>query len=71
MIPQFCILKKKHIRREVKSVLESFGEGNGHVFNLGHGVLPDVDPENVKALVQYVKEESVFFHRGGAEAQRN
>ncbi len=69
--PAVLYAEKKHIKKEVKSVLESFGVGNGHIFNLGHGVLPDVDPENVKALVQYVKEESVFFHRGDAEAQRN
>lgn len=53
---------KEYIHDEVKSVLNSFGKGNGHIFNLGHGVLPDIDPENVKALVQFVKEESKSFH---------
>lgn len=51
-----------YIKQEVISVLQSFGEGSGHIFNLGHGVLPDVDPGNVKALVQFVKEESKIFH---------
>lgn len=50
------------IKREARKVLESFGKGNGHIFNLGHGILPDVDPENVKVLVNYVKEESKAFH---------
>lgn len=53
---------KEYIHQEVKRVLGSFGNGNGHIFNLGHGILPDIDPENVKALVQYVKEESKVFH---------
>lgn len=53
---------KDYIHKEVKRVLNSFGKGNGHIFNLGHGVLPDIDPENVKALVQYVKDESKSFH---------
>jgi len=50
------------IKREARKVLESYGKGNGHIFNLGHGILPDVDPENVKELVKYVKEESKNFH---------
>jgi uroporphyrinogen decarboxylase len=51
------------IKREARKVLESYGEGNGHIFNLGHGILPDVQPENVKELVKYVKEESRKFHK--------
>ena len=50
------------IKREARKVLESFGKGHGHIFNLGHGILPDINPENVKALVNYVKEESKSFH---------
>lgn len=53
---------KEYIKSEVERVLSSFGKGSGHVFNLGHGVLPDIDPENVKALVNFVKEESRSFH---------
>lgn len=53
---------KDYIQQEVKRVLSSFGKGNGHIFNLGHGVLPDIDPENVKALVEYVNKESKIFH---------
>jgi uroporphyrinogen decarboxylase len=50
------------IKREARKILESFGKGNGHIFNLGHGILPDIDPDNVKVLVNYVKEESGHFH---------
>lgn len=60
--PTVLFGSKEYIYKEVKRVLNSFGKGNGHIFNLGHGVLPDIDPENVKALVQFVKEESKSFH---------
>lgn len=60
--PTILYGNKEYIHQEVKRVLGSFGNGNGHIFNLGHGILPDIDPENVKALVQYVKEESKVFH---------
>lgn len=42
------------IRREVRRVLDSYGNHPGHVFNLGHGITPDVDPEHVKVLVNEV-----------------
>ena len=50
------------IRREVSRVLQSFGTGHGHVFNLGHGITPDVDPANLAALVSAVRELSPAFH---------
>jgi uroporphyrinogen decarboxylase len=62
--PTVLYADQSYIRKEVKNVLGSFGKGNGHIFNLGHGVLPDINPENVKALVQCVKEESKAFHLG-------
>ncbi len=61
--PTALYANKNHIKESVKDILNSFGKGNGHIFNLGHGILPDIDPENVKALVQYVKEESIIYHR--------
>lgn len=42
------------IRREVRRVLADFGPHPGHVFNLGHGITPDVDPERVAVLVDAV-----------------
>jgi uroporphyrinogen decarboxylase len=42
------------IRREVQRVKQDFGPQPGHVFNLGHGITPDVDPEHVAALVDAV-----------------
>ncbi|TSA26441.1 MAG: uroporphyrinogen decarboxylase [Ignavibacteriales bacterium] len=53
---------EEKIRNEAVKVLKSFGKNNGHIFNLGHGILPDVKPENAKFLVDVVKEESKKFH---------
>lgn len=42
------------LRSETLRVLASYGEGAGHVFNLGHGITPDVDPEQVAVLIDTV-----------------
>jgi uroporphyrinogen decarboxylase len=44
------------LRSGVKSILDDAGGRPGHIFNLGHGVLPETKPEHVKALVQMVHE---------------
>ncbi len=51
------------IQSQVKRVLAAFGEGSGHIFNLGHGITPDVPPENVAVLVDAVHEYSAVYHR--------
>jgi uroporphyrinogen decarboxylase len=51
------------IRAGVAGALESYGRGHGHVFNLGHGITPDIDPANVAALVEAVHELSPAYHR--------
>ncbi len=42
--------------------LASYGKGPGHVFNLGHGITPDIDPDHVTALVEAVHELSPQYH---------
>ena len=42
------------IKREVRAVLYDFGAHPGHVFNLGHGITPDIKPEHVALLVDTV-----------------
>lgn len=60
--PAILYAGKDKIRTKVINVLASFGEGKGHIFNLGHGILPDVSPENAKYMVEVVKEESKKYH---------
>jgi uroporphyrinogen decarboxylase len=50
------------IHWEAGKVLESFGTHEGHIFNLGHGILPDVAPENAGELVEFVHKESTKYH---------
>ena len=50
------------IRKEVGRVLESFGKGSGHIFNLGHGIHPGINPEHVAVLVDAVHELSLPYH---------
>jgi len=60
-----CILyaSPNRIREEVAAILESFGHGEGHVFNLGHGIHPMVDPENVAVFIDAVHELSAQYHQ--------
>ena len=52
----------ERLRTEVQNVLESYGPGAGHVFNLGHGVSQHTKPEHVGLLVEAVHELSRRFH---------
>ena len=51
------------IREQVAITLDSFGSGNGHVFNLGHGIHPEVNPEHAAALVEAVHTLSRKYHQ--------
>ncbi len=50
------------IRQGVADTLASYGKGPGHVFNLGHGITPDIDPDNLAVLVDAVHELSPQYH---------
>jgi uroporphyrinogen decarboxylase len=50
------------IRQGVADTLASYGKGPGHVFNLGHGITPDIDPEHLAVLVDAVHELSPQYH---------
>lgn len=50
------------IRQQVEQVLASFGPGEGHVFNLGHGIWPEILPEHVAIMVEAVHELSPPYH---------
>ena len=63
MDPTVLFADEKVIKDEVKRILASYGKGSGHIFNLGHGILPNTDTEKVKAFIKYVKEESVSYNK--------
>jgi uroporphyrinogen decarboxylase len=50
------------IRQAVGDILASFGKGSGHVFNLGHGIHPEIDPEHAGAMIEAVHELSRPYH---------
>ena len=50
------------IRQGVADTLASYGDGPGHVFNLGHGITPDIKPEHLGVLIDAVHELSPKYH---------
>jgi uroporphyrinogen decarboxylase len=62
MDPQMLFANPERIRTEVKNILASFGAGNGHVFNLGHGITPEVDPKHAGVFIDAVHEFSAQYH---------
>jgi uroporphyrinogen decarboxylase len=61
--PSCLYASPESIRKEVRSILRRFGPGPGHIFNLGHGILPGVPVDHAIAMVRSVHEESPAFHR--------
>jgi uroporphyrinogen decarboxylase len=62
MDPAILRAPPERIREEVAAVLDAYGPGSGHVFNLGHGITPDIDPAHVRVLVDAVRELSPAYH---------
>jgi len=60
--PAILLTNPEVVEREVTQVLASFGQGSGHIFNLGHGVSQYTPPENVAALVDAVHTVSPHYH---------
>jgi uroporphyrinogen decarboxylase len=60
-----CVLyaSPDQIRQQVAKVLDSFGAGNGHVFNLGHGIHPEVNPDHAAVLIEAVHTLSRPYHQ--------
>ena len=61
--PNCLYASPERIREEVARVLASYGHGHGHVFNLGHGIHPQVKPEHAGAMIAAVHELSPQYHR--------
>jgi uroporphyrinogen decarboxylase len=62
MDPSVLYASPEAIRAEVARILASFGSGEGHVFNLGHGIALDADPDHAKVFVDAVHEFSTQYH---------
>ena len=62
MDPAIMATNPDVIKQEASRILAGYGHGSGHVFNLGHGITPNITPENVAALVDAVHDESAQYH---------
>lgn len=60
--PAVLLAPPEVIRDQVERVLGDFGPGEGHVFNLGHGITPGVDPQHLGALVEHLHHASPAYH---------
>jgi uroporphyrinogen decarboxylase len=56
--PTVLYAPKEHIKQEVGRILDENAGRPGHIFNLGHGILPTVDPDHAKFMVECVHEQS-------------
>ena len=63
MDPSMLYAQPQRIEQEVATILEGYGEGSGHVFNLGHGIHLDVPPENAGVFVDAVHKFSKQYHK--------
>ncbi|MFT6791282.1 MAG: uroporphyrinogen decarboxylase [Cellvibrionaceae bacterium] len=71
MDPAILYTNPTRVRQEVASILNAYGEGTGHIFNLGHGVTPQANPENVRAYFEAVAELSQRSHSANIERETN
>ena len=60
--PAIMLTDPATIETQVQKTLASFGHGHGHVFNLGHGITPEVNPDHMTALTESVARHSPQWH---------
>ncbi|WP_410687410.1 uroporphyrinogen decarboxylase [Avibacterium paragallinarum] len=63
MDPSVLYASPARIEQEVRSILADFGEGSGHVFNLGHGIHQDVPEISPKVFVDAIHQYSQTYHK--------
>ena len=68
--PVLLFAEWKELKARAEGVLRQAGGRAGHIFNLGHGILPETPVENVKALCEFVRERSSEFKTHGLEMER-
>lgn len=61
--PAILLSTPEAIEKEVIKVLQSYGHGHGHVFNLGHGITQLTPPENAAAMLDAVRTHSRQYHQ--------
>lgn len=61
--PVALLTSPECIHEQVQVILDAYGNGSGHVFNLGHGITPDVPPEHVTAMIEAIQSLSPRYHR--------
>jgi uroporphyrinogen decarboxylase len=59
--PVLLFAEKKELHKRTDDILRQAGGRPGHIFNLGHGILPETPVDNVRALVDFVRELSVKY----------
>lgn len=64
--PVVLFAEQKELRARAAAILAQAGGRPGHIFNLGHGILPETPVENVRALVNFVRELSPKYSTAGA-----
>jgi uroporphyrinogen decarboxylase len=62
--PVLLFAGQKDLRARANTILSQAGGRPGHIFNLGHGILPETPVENVRALVNFVRELSAQYSTG-------
>ena len=61
--PAIMLTNPGIIENQVRVTLASYGKGSGHVFNLGHGITPEVDPHHMTVLTESVQKHSPAWHK--------
>lgn len=68
--PMVLLAPPDIIRTEARAVLDAYGPYSGHIFNLGHGVLPDTPPQHVAEMIDEVHRYSRALRQGALSAPR-
>jgi uroporphyrinogen decarboxylase len=69
--PVLLFAEQEELKKRTDAVLRQAGGRPGHIFNLGHGILPETPVDNVRALVDFVRELSLKYARGTSRARES
>ena len=62
MDPSILLSDTKAIEKNVMSILDDYGHGERHIFNLGHGITQFTPPENMSCMLEAVRNHSQQYH---------